>query len=209
MYGVGQKHLCHMANKLRSKDFKKINIHSDKTISIALGILNRYFKHDSISENLALIKAIQDKPEEYLEHKILYKIANELIEEKIEDTALLTIDDREVPLHVFGRPLIKSNAYQQMKPALKLPIAIQGAMMPDAHLGYGLPIGGALATKEAVIPFAVGMDIGCRMSLTLYDVNERFLKMHEHKFKQSILNHTAFGLSKVPPNSISKSGMNK
>ncbi len=186
-----------MANKLRSKDFKKINIYDNQTISISLGILNRNFKHDSSSEKLALLKNIQAKPEEYLNHETLYKIANEFIEEETQEEELLTIEERDVPLHVFGRPLIKSNAYQQMKMALQLPIAVQGAMMPDAHLGYGLPIGGALATEDAVIPYAVGMDIGCRMSLTLYDVNERFLKMHEHKFKQSILNHTAFGLSRV------------
>ena len=100
-------------------------------------------------------------------------------------------------LNVFGRPLIKSNAFQQMKTAMKLPIVQKGALMPDSHLGYGLPIGAALATENAVIPFAIGMDIGCRMSLTLYSVTERYFKMHEHKFKQSIIDNTAFGLSKT------------
>src|SRR6185312_15623041 len=38
--------------------------------------------------------------------------------------------------------------------------------MPDAHVGYGLPIGGVLATHEAVIPYAVGVDIACRMRLS-------------------------------------------
>jgi tRNA-splicing ligase RtcB len=42
--------------------------------------------------------------------------------------------------------------------------------MPDAHVGYGLPIGGVLATDSfSVIPFAVGVDIACRMKLTVYD----------------------------------------
>jgi len=186
-----------MANKLRSKDFKKINIYSNKTISISLGIINRFFKHDSKQDQLALIQKVQAEPEKYLDHETLHKIAYELLEEEIVEDELIEIEDRHVPLNVFGIPLIKSNAYQQMQTALNLPIAVQGALMPDAHLGYGLPIGAALATKDAVIPFAVGMDIGCRMSLTIYDVNERFLKMHEHKFKQSILDNTAFGLSRV------------
>ena len=42
--------------------------------------------------------------------------------------------------------------------------------MPDAHVGYGLPIGGVLATHNAVIPYAVGVDIACRMKLTVLDL---------------------------------------
>ena len=37
------------------------------------------------------------------------------------------------------------------------------ALMPDCHVGYGMPIGGVIATKKAVIPNAVGVDIGCGM----------------------------------------------
>lgn len=37
------------------------------------------------------------------------------------------------------------------------------ALMPDAHQGYGMPIGGVLATERAIIPNAVGVDIGCGM----------------------------------------------
>ncbi len=38
------------------------------------------------------------------------------------------------------------------------------ALMPDAHVGFGMPIGGVVAVKDAIIPYAVGMDIGCGMS---------------------------------------------
>ena len=55
-----------------------------------------------------------------------------------------------------------------MENALRLPVAVAGALMPDAHVGYGLPIGGVLATDEAVIPYAVGVDIACRMRLSVY-----------------------------------------
>ncbi len=47
--------------------------------------------------------------------------------------------------------------------------------MPDAHHGYGLPIGGVLATNNAVIPYGVGMDIGCRMAMSIFDVPEVML----------------------------------
>ena len=48
--------------------------------------------------------------------------------------------------------------------------------MPDAHLGYGLPIGGVLATENAVIPYAVGVDIACRMRLSVFDIPATDLK---------------------------------
>ena len=64
-------------------------------------------------------------------------------------------------------------AKQQMNLAMRLPVTVGGALMPDAHAGYGLPIGGVLATDNAVIPYAVGVDIGCRMSLTVFDAGSR------------------------------------
>ncbi len=57
-----------------------------------------------------------------------------------------------------------------MRNACQLPVAVAGALMPDAHVGYGLPIGGVLATDNAVIPYAVGVDIACRMKLTVLDI---------------------------------------
>ena len=52
------------------------------------------------------------------------------------------------------------------------------ALMPDAHLGYGMPIGGVVAADNAVIPAAVGVDIGCGMIATETDIPaERFAEM--------------------------------
>jgi tRNA-splicing ligase RtcB len=52
--------------------------------------------------------------------------------------------------------------------------------MPDAHHGYGLPIGGVLATENAVIPYGVGVDIGCRMCLSIFDINPKEITEKEH-----------------------------
>ena len=70
---------------------------------------------------------------------------------------------------VWGAEQIDQQAVAQMENALRLPVAVAGALMPDAHVGYGLPIGGVLATADAVIPYAVGVDIACRMRLSLYE----------------------------------------
>jgi len=187
-----------MANKIRSKDFKKIGFTTDKAISLAMSILKKHYKHQTKAEQIEIAKKVFDSPDSYSDDEVWSKLADEFIEmptELFETTELQSEDD--VELNVFGRPLIKSNAYLQMKTAMKLPVVRKAALMPDSHLGYGLPIGGVLATENTVIPFAIGMDIGCRMSLTLYDVTERFFNMHTHKFKQSILENTVFGLDKV------------
>src|SRR3954462_1595010 len=65
---------------------------------------------------------------------------------------------------------IDQGAHDQMAAAMRLPVSVAGALMPDAHVGYGLPIGGVLATRNAVIPYAVGVDIACRMMMTVFDL---------------------------------------
>lgn len=70
---------------------------------------------------------------------------------------------------VWGEGL-DEQSLEQLRRACSLPITAAGALMPDAHVGYGLPIGGVLATRGAVIPYAVGVDIACRMKLSVVDV---------------------------------------
>lgn len=72
---------------------------------------------------------------------------------------------------IFGEDGIDQGSRTQIENACQLPIARKAALMPDAHLGYGLPIGGVLGVKNAVIPYGVGVDIACRMRLTLTDAN--------------------------------------
>lgn len=81
-----------------------------------------------------------------------------------------------------------------MENACLLPISIAGALMPDAHLGYGLPIGGVLATEAAVIPYAVGVDIACRMKMTILDMPASFLSERPDKLKNAISRETSFGI---------------
>jgi tRNA-splicing ligase RtcB len=85
---------------------------------------------------------------------------------------------------IFGSPEIEPGALNQMEIAMKLPVTLGGSLMPDAHQGYGLPIGGVLAVKNAVIPYGVGVDIGCRMCLTAYPLNEGFLEKERASLKR-------------------------
>lgn len=106
-------------------------------------------------------------------------------------------DLREGPLPyaVFGRDFIEEGALKQMRTAASLPVSVAGALMPDAHQGYGLPIGGVLATEaNTVIPFAVGVDIACRMCLSIFDLSPDFLKREPHLLKKSLVDQTKFGI---------------
>jgi tRNA-splicing ligase RtcB len=73
-------------------------------------------------------------------------------------------------------------------------VAVRGALMPDAHPGYGLPIGGVLATDGAVIPYAVGVDIACRMKLTVLDLPVTVLDHDDAPLRQAIEKETRFGV---------------
>ena len=72
-------------------------------------------------------------------------------------------------LTIFGRELIDESAISQMYDAMRIAPAVQGALMADSHKGYFLPIGGVLALENAVHPFAVGVDIACRIRLNTFD----------------------------------------
>src|SRR3989339_1015111 len=94
---------------------------------------------------------------------------------------------------VFGKNL-DPGAISQMEDAVRLPVAVKGALMPDAHMGYGLPIGGVLAVKDAVIPYAVGVDIACRMKLSILSLPFHHYEAHPQDFRKALETRTRFGV---------------
>jgi tRNA-splicing ligase RtcB (3'-phosphate/5'-hydroxy nucleic acid ligase) len=99
----------------------------------------------------------------------------------------------DAPYRVWGED-IEADALRQMRNACKLPVAAAGALMPDAHVGYGLPIGGVLATHDAVIPYAVGVDIACRMKMTVLDLPVSTLADDQGRLKTALERETRFGI---------------
>jgi tRNA-splicing ligase RtcB (3'-phosphate/5'-hydroxy nucleic acid ligase) len=143
---------------------------------------------------LALIKKLKDYPENFLDDEIFGPVAKHMIEQS------QTVQNPGIQLlahpssyEVFGKDYIEEGAMSQMATAMKLPVTIAGALMPDAHQGYGLPIGGVLATKNAVIPYGVGVDIGCRMALSIFDIPEKHLLENQSMYKRELVAHTKFG----------------
>ena len=103
------------------------------------------------------------------------------------------------PWGVWGEGL-DPGSVAQMAAAAELPVAVRGALMPDAHLGYGLPIGGVLATDNAVIPYAVGVDIACRMRLSVFglddgdDASAAFTGPVRERLRAALAAETRFGV---------------
>ncbi len=89
---------------------------------------------------------------------------------------------------------IEEGALQQIRNACSLPISVAAALLPDAHQGYGLPIGGVLATDNAVIPYAVGMDIACRMKMTVLDLPASLLDSQPERLTNALERETQFGV---------------
>ena len=96
------------------------------------------------------------------------------------------------PYRKWGRDLDPASV-QQLQNACSLPVAVRAALMPDAHLGYGLPIGGVLATRNAVIPYAVGVDIACRVKMTVLDLPVATLD-EDDRLTRAIRAETRFGI---------------
>lgn len=101
--------------------------------------------------------------------------------------------ERPAPYRKWGEDL-EPTSVQQMEAACSLPIAARGALMPDAHLGYGLPIGGVLAVRNAVIPYAVGVDIACRVKMSVLDLPASAADTAADRLVKAIERETRFGI---------------
>ena len=111
-----------------------------------------------------LIPKLVAAPDVYLSNEVYGNLATSIIEYRANDVELT-----EIEYQSWGTDF-DSASIGQIRNACRLPISRAAALMPDAHSGYGLPIGGVLACENAVIPYGVGVDIACRMKMTITDL---------------------------------------
>ncbi|HEX4129539.1 MAG TPA: RtcB family protein [Pirellulales bacterium] len=112
-----------------------------------------------------IVKEILDRPAEHVDDEHFGSLAHAVLE------AGTAAEPREpITYRTWGEAGIDPQSHAQMRDACALPMATGAALMPDAHVGYGLPIGGVLALDNAVVPYAVGVDIACRMKLSVLDM---------------------------------------
>jgi tRNA-splicing ligase RtcB (3'-phosphate/5'-hydroxy nucleic acid ligase) len=90
---------------------------------------------------------------------------------------------------------VEDGAMEQATNLSKLPFVFRAvALMPDCHQGYGMPIGGVIATRGVVVPNAVGVDIGCGMCA---------VKTNFHMIEASVLDRILNEIRKAIPTGFS------
>ena len=184
---------------IKPKDLSKLGYTNDIARSMAIKLVAKYCKHQSLEEVILILQNIIQHPEKYKQDAVWGKLAEVLSPTKAE-VSTHELRDNPLPCIVYGADRIDELAKSQMEMAMRLPVTLSGALMPDGCAGYGLPIGGVLATTDdVVIPYAVGKDIGCRMSLTILDAGIDFLEKHHDRAVEALLNNTAFGLDGILP----------
>jgi len=180
---------------IQSKELSKLGYTNNVARSLAINIVSKHCKHKTKEEIKTILTDLLDNPEKYKNDEIWGKLAEHFAPTVIDKQfTVYNLLDNPLYYKTYGGKFIESLAKQQMELAMKLPVTLAGAMMPDAHAGYGLPIGGVLAVDNAVIPYAVGVDIGCRMSLTVFDAKSDFLKRYSHQIKEALKDYTHFGM---------------
>ncbi|MEM9337321.1 MAG: RtcB family protein [Bacteroidota bacterium] len=178
--------------RLSGKELRNIGLPEGKVIGTAIEVMEQHYKGKSKKSKLELLSRLVKEPALYLKHEKLGSVAKGLII-KTEHNEPLSLNKKRTEYAIFGAEGIEPGAINQMEIAMKLPVAKAGALMPDAHQGYGLPIGGVLATANSVIPYGVGVDIGCRMCLSVYDISAGYVDQNTDRLKRMLLDHTRFG----------------
>jgi tRNA-splicing ligase RtcB len=181
---------------INGKDLLAIGYTEGKVLGVALELATTAFAGKNKTQILTKLKKVAKTPENFLGDQSLAALAMAFVEAaKIQSELdeVITLKEHAGSYTVFGADHIEEGARNQMDIAMRLPVTVAGALMPDAHQGYGLPIGGVLATKNAIIPYGVGVDIGCRMALSVFDIPEDHFLKNRAFYKRELIAHTAFG----------------
>ncbi|HBF34674.1 TPA: RNA-splicing ligase RtcB, partial [Candidatus Sumerlaeota bacterium] len=178
---------------MKKRELYNLGIPDGETIRIAIRAVAQAAQAGIYKKELhEIMKNVSRAPEEFLSDPIFGTLARALHEPPEAATRYVERDE-PAPWQQWGSDF-EDEAVQQMVNACRLPVSVRGALMPDAHVGYGLPIGGVLAVENAVIPYAVGVDIACRMKLTVLDLPVNMLKGQQDKLRQALERETRFGV---------------
>ncbi len=178
---------------MKSRELQNLGIPKGEPLRLALEAIGEVMKagmaRDAVRKKVA---AIAYNPGEHVGDPVFGKLASSLVKTA---AARARYDQRAepAPCRQWGTDL-EAQSLQQMDNACKLPVSVAGALMPDAHMGYGLPIGGVLATQGVVIPYAVGMDIACRMKMSVLDMPVSSIRGQEGRLRNAVEKATSFGV---------------
>lgn len=185
-----------MSEIITGKDLQRIGWKPGKLLGMAKAAAESLLLEGLNKQTvLNILKDIRVTPTNFIDHLTLRGLAEAVIQEQtpVPTPSPIALRPEPLPFKTWGTHLIDEGTQQQMRSAMRLPIAVAGALMPDAHIGYGLPIGGVLATQNAVIPYAVGVDIACRMMLSVFPEPPSLLQAQHKRLRKALLNETHFG----------------
>jgi tRNA-splicing ligase RtcB len=103
--------------------------------------------------------------------------------------------------------VIEPEAVRQFESAMDCDFAVKGALMPDVHTGYSLPIGAVVATKDVIVPAWVGYDIGCGMCALPTTFKWQEVKEFALDIRDSIYMNIPVGFSHNPKDAQWEDGM--
>jgi tRNA-splicing ligase RtcB len=177
---------------MKKRDLEKTGVPRGQVMDIALKTAIAASREGMDKrEILSYLQAVVKNPPHFKDDGLFGIFARRL--SKVDEEETRETRATIAPYRVWGTDIDKE-AIAQMERACSLPVAVRGALMPDAHVGYGLPIGGVLAVRGAVIPYAVGVDIACRMKMTVLDLPPALLQSEPERFKNAINSGTLFGV---------------
>src|SRR4051812_38882374 len=181
--------------KIRGGDIRAAGIADGPVMGVALRAMPKAVKQLGRERALERLAEVAKAPADHLTDPHFGPVANRLIEAAAEAERRFVERDAPAPMVSFCEDA-EAGALEQMHNSLRLPSALRGALMPDAHRGYGLPIGGVLETVGTVIPYAVGVDIACRMKLSVVDLDPSALDdpAKSRLLQDALVNQTAFGV---------------
>jgi tRNA-splicing ligase RtcB len=178
---------------MKTRELSNLGIPKGAAMEIAVETIRQAIKNGFDKKMLpSTISAIVVSPESKLTDPTWGTLAQKL-QTVFQTQSAFIAREEPAPWRQWGADF-EHDAIVQMTNACKLPVTVAGALMPDAHVGYGLPIGGVLATKDVVIPYAVGVDIACRMKMTVIDLPVQTLQTKQDKLKNAIERETQFGI---------------
>src|SRR5580658_8424793 len=173
---------------MNTKDFLRLGVPLGQATRRATDFISKFILGGGDKSRLhEEVAAIVANPSAFVDDQLRGEFAKALLKASPSPRA------EPVKYQQWGEGL-EHEAVMQMEKACLLPVSVAGALMPDAHLGYGLPIGGVLATDNAVIPYAVGVDIACRMKLTVYDRKASIIAGQKDRLANIIEDETRFGM---------------
>lgn len=173
---------------MNSRQLQKLGVPSD-CVNHAIVAIQSAIKAGGVrsKELKQVIQQVLEQPEEHIHDAHFGPFARAVIADRA------FVRPEPITYRTWGTE-IDGASHAQMRQACQVPMAVGAALMPDAHVGYGLPIGGVLALEDAVIPYAVGVDIACRMKLSVLDLPPSGLQDHFPRYQTALEEGTRFGV---------------